>query len=174
MLAVSDTGTGMDPDVARRIFEPFFTTKPVGKGTGLGLSMVYGFVRQSGGHIDVYSEPGHGTVFRLYLPSRAIVAHEAAAAPESLKSLKGGEVILVAENDDEVRGIAVNMLEKLGYRTLQAKDGKAALELVRSEHKDIALIFADICMAGTRRRRACPGGARRLPRYPRRLYVRLY
>ncbi len=147
MVAVSDTGTGIDREVAHRIFEPFFTTKPPGKGTGLGLAMVYGFVRQSGGHVDVYSEPGHGTVFRLYLP-KAGEPDRTEAAPVLPEPVQPGSIILVAENDDEVRGTAVTMLEKLGYRTLQAKDGKVALDLVKREQAAIDLIFTDICMGG--------------------------
>ena len=154
MIAISDTGIGMDPATASKIFEPFFTTKAPGKGTGLGLSMVYGFVRQSGGHIDVYSEQGHGTVFRLYLPrggaapaqdAEADVAAPAAATPPPAQDQ--GKLILVAENDDYVRDIAVHMLENLGYRTLQAKDAQAALELFKRESDKVSLIFADICMA---------------------------
>jgi signal transduction histidine kinase len=146
LVAVSDTGAGISPDVMRRIFEPFFTTKPAGKGTGLGLAMVYGFVRQSGGHVTVYSEEHKGTVFKIYLP--AAPAASAAETAAEAQAPAQGEIILVAEDDDEVRGTAVSMLEALGYRTLNAKNGRTALELLRKEHGNIALVFTDIGLPG--------------------------
>src|SRR6188508_515975 len=130
MLAVSDNGTGMSQDVLDKVFEPFFTTKEVGKGSGLGLSMVYGFVKQSGGHIRIYSEVGHGTTIRLYLPpalGAAEMAH-AAAAP-----IAGGtETILVVEDDALVRNAAIAQLSSLGYSTIAAADGRSALNYVSS------------------------------------------
>ena len=151
MIAISDTGTGMPEAVRQRIFEPFYTTKAAGEGTGLGLSMVYGLLRQSGGHVHVYSEEGHGTVFRIYLPRMAedgagageIAAHGADSAAPC-----GTETLLVVEDDDEVRGIAQNMLERMGYKILIAKDGRTALEILKRQHKNIDLIFTDIVMPG--------------------------
>jgi signal transduction histidine kinase len=147
LVTISDTGSGMPPEVAGRIFEPFFTTKPTGEGTGLGLSMVYGFIRQSGGHINVYSEPGHGTVFRVYLP-RVRTEEDALTFPEHGVEEGGKETILVAEDDDHVRGMATVMLERLGYKTLQAKNGNVALEILKKEHKNIDMVFTDIVMPG--------------------------
>jgi PAS domain S-box-containing protein len=145
MLAISDTGDGMKPEVRERAFEPFFTTKEVGQGSGLGLSMVYGFVKQSGGHIRIYSEEGHGTTIRLYLPP-------ARGAVETIKSdseaISGGsEVILVVEDDPMVRAFVVNQLTGLGYKTIAASDGRAAMAIVeRGEPFD--LLFTDIVMPG--------------------------
>src|SRR5260370_15539625 len=125
MLAVPDAGPGMAPAVRARAFEPFFTTKPEGQGTGLGLPQVYGFVRQSDGHIRIYSEPGHGTAVKIYLP-RAAQAQEWAGA-EPLRPVEGGtETILVVEDDAEGRAGAVDVLENLGYRVLQAGDAGPA------------------------------------------------
>ncbi len=147
MIAISDTGTGMDQDTMNRIFEPFFTTKPAGEGTGLGMSMAYGFVQQSRGHITVYSELGHGTVFRIYLP-RVRVESDTEIWQEEESMPEGCETVLVAEDDDEVRATAVKMLEKLGYRTLQAKNGAIALEMLKKGHRDIDIVFTDIIMPG--------------------------
>ena len=126
MLAVTDTGHGMPPEVLEHVFEPFFTTKPEGAGTGLGLAMVYGFVKQSGGHIKVYSEAGHGTTVKLYLPRTQQA--EAARHLEEAKAERGnGETILVAEDDDAVRVSVVTQLAELGYRVLAAANGEVAL-----------------------------------------------
>ena len=144
MLAVSDTGTGMTPEVMARAFEPFFTTKEQGKGSGLGLSLVYGFVKQSGGHIKPYSEPGLGTTIKLYLP----IAADAGARPpqRAAAEVRGGdETILVVEDDDEVRDVAVAFLKRLGYRVLEAADATAALELLARE-TSIALLFTDVVL----------------------------
>jgi PAS domain S-box-containing protein len=147
MLAVSDTGTGMPPEVAARAFEPFFTTKPEGKGTGLGLSMAYGFAKQSGGHIRIYSEPGHGTTVRLYLP-RSQEAEAAQAPPSSAEPPVGGtETVLVVEDDPEVQEVALRMLQDLGYRTLCASNGEAALRVLQS-HPQVDLLFTDVVMPG--------------------------
>jgi PAS domain S-box-containing protein len=145
MIAVSDTGTGMSPEVRDQVFEPFFTTKETGKGTGLGLSMVYGFVKQSGGHIKVYSEEGHGTTIRLYLP---IATGSADAAVPFVKPARGaGETILVVEDDELVRGFVVSQLHSLGYRTFAAADGCAALAYVdRGQLFDV--LFTDVIMSG--------------------------
>ncbi len=146
MLAVTDTGSGMPPDVAQRVFEPFFSTKPEGKGTGLGLSMVYGLVKQSGGHIKIYSELGHGTTVKLYFPR----AHESEEVVTDLSStpLRGGtETILVVEDDEDVREGAVALLRDLGYRVLKAKDGASAMGVIESG-LPIDLLFTDVVMPG--------------------------
>lgn len=150
VLAVTDTGSGMPPEVLAKVFDPFFTTKPEGKGTGLGLSMVYGFVKQSGGHVKVYSELGHGTTVKIYLP-RVAQAEEVVAAPVSVHELAGGqETILVAEDDSDVRSTTAELLETLGYRVLQAKDAASALAIVESGMK-IDLLFTDVVMPGSMR-----------------------
>jgi len=148
MLAVSDTGTGMPPEVAARVFEPFFTTKPAGKGTGLGLSMVYGFVRQSHGHVQIYSEMGHGTSVRLYLP-RARSAAEAAIVlqPEGMPRARDGERILAVEDNAEVRRVVVSQLAELGYRVIEAANGEAAIEIL-GRGEGIDLVFTDVVMPG--------------------------
>jgi signal transduction histidine kinase/HAMP domain-containing protein len=144
LIAVSDTGTGMPAAVLARAFEPFFTTKGIGKGTGLGLSMVYGFVKQSGGHIRIYSEEGHGTTIKLYLP-RADA--EVDAAP-TIGSVEGGsETILLVEDDELVRNFAVAQLQGLGYRTIAVADGIAALAVVE-RGTAFDLLFTDVIMPG--------------------------
>ncbi len=146
LLAVSDTGSGMTPEVIERAFEPFFTTKPEGRGTGLGLSMVYGFVKQSGGHIKLYSELGHGTTIKLYMP-RAVEA-ESMDAKVELGPIEGGtETILVVEDDAEVRTTVVEMVSELGYRVLKAVDAASALVILESG-VPIELVFTDVVMPG--------------------------
>ena len=130
MVAVTDTGSGMTPDILERVFEPFFTTKPEGQGTGLGLSMVYGFVKQSGGHVKIYSEPGHGTTIRLYLPR--VRQEEDLFRRRRAAGQRRQETILVVEDDEEVRATVVEMLSDLGYRVLRAKDAQSALAIVES------------------------------------------
>ncbi len=145
-LVITDSGTGMPKEVIERAFDPFFTTKDVGKGTGLGLSMVYGFVKQSRGHVKIYSEVGHGTSIRIYLPrsmTESDVAADALQRPEQKSS--GGESILVVEDDAAVRRVAVAILENLGYRVLQAGDGKSALEIL-GRADGIDLLFTDLIM----------------------------
>ena len=147
MLAVTDTGVGMGPEVKAHAFEPFFTTKPEGQGTGLGLPQVYGFVRQSGGHIRMSSEVGRGTSVQIYLP-RAERASEWAGG-ETLEPVEGGsETILVVEDDAEVRAGAVDALTHLGYRVLQAENADQALDLLRSSAA-IDLLFTDVVMPGS-------------------------
>jgi len=146
VIAVSDTGSGMAPEVLRQAFEPFFSTKAEGKGTGLGLSMVYGLVKQSGGHIKIYSELGHGTTVKLYLP-RSHEAEDAYAALDVQPAAGGTETILVAEDDEEVRATVVDMLTELGYRVLKACDASAALTVIESGIP-IDLLFTDVVMPG--------------------------
>jgi PAS domain S-box-containing protein len=146
-VIVTDSGTGMPKEVMERAFDPFFTTKDVGRGTGLGLSMVYGFVKQSRGHVKIYSEIEHGTSIRLYLPR----SMEASAQPSDAQAQKaeqkssGSETILVVEDDPAVLRVAVTILESLGYRVLQAGDGKTALEILGCSD-GIDLLFSDLIM----------------------------
>jgi CheY-like chemotaxis protein/nitrogen-specific signal transduction histidine kinase len=146
MLAVSDTGTGMPPDVMARVFEPFFSTKPEGKGTGLGLAQAYGFTKQSGGHIKIYSELGHGTTIKIYLP-RTRRDTDAPEVAHGGTVEAGSEHILVVEDDQEVRKAVADMLGELGYRVSQAGDADAALELLKKQAPD--LIFTDVVMPGS-------------------------
>ncbi|USX24352.1 ATP-binding protein [Oxalobacteraceae bacterium OTU3CINTB1] len=151
MIAVGDTGSGMPPEVLQRAFDPFFSTKAEGKGTGLGLSMVFGFVKQSGGHVSIASEVGAGTTVRLYLPRCPEAAAEAAPAAgegEGEPALAGGgETVLVVEDNDAVRDIAVEMLGELGYTVLEAPDAVGAMEIVDSG-VPIDLLFTDVIMPG--------------------------
>ncbi len=148
-LTVADSGSGMTPEVLAKAFEPFFSTKPEGRGTGLGLSMVYGFVKQSGGHVKIDSAPGRGTAVSLFLPrsEEAPASGDGAPAP---KSAGGHETVLVAEDDPEVRGTVVAMLESLGYRVLQAENAAEALDLVRGGAQ-VDLLFTDVVMPGAMR-----------------------
>ena len=149
MLAVSDNGTGMDEATRSRIFEPFFTTKETGKGTGLGLATVYGIVKQSGGHVWVYSEPGHGTTFKIYLPS---AEHKLGVVPkaqaEAVPARREGVTILLAEDDVIMRRLTRTMLEEHGYRVFEAEDGKSALDVILAAHASIDLILTDVVMKG--------------------------
>jgi CheY-like chemotaxis protein len=146
MLAISDTGCGMTPEVMERAFEPFFTTKPEGRGTGLGLSMVYGFVKQTGGHIELYSEVGHGTTIKIYLP-RSLQAEVPRTEAVTERVEGGTETLLVVEDDPEVRATAVELLTELGYRVLKASDGQSALAVIQSGIP-IDLLFTDVMMPG--------------------------
>jgi signal transduction histidine kinase/CheY-like chemotaxis protein len=147
MVAVTDTGSGMTAEVVRRAFEPFFTTKEVGKGTGLGLSMVYGFARQSGGTMQIRSEPGQGTAIRLFFPR--IAAPRAGAAPVVIRrqAPTGSETILAVEDDDMVRSFVEGELRALGYRVIVARSAPAALDILRGP-ETIHLLFTDVVMPG--------------------------
>jgi PAS domain S-box-containing protein len=149
LVAVSDTGTGMDKATMERVFEPFFTTKEAGKGTGLGLSQVYGFVRQSSGHVRIYSEPGEGTTIKIYLPRLTGSDEEPAeTSPKHPATIEGsGETILVVEDEPALRAYAVEALCDLGYRVLEAADGREALSIVE-QHPEIALLFTDVVLTG--------------------------
>jgi PAS domain S-box-containing protein len=145
MLAVSDNGVGMDGETRQQIFEPFFTTKGVGKGTGLGLSMVQGIVAQSGGHIDVYSELGQGTTFKIYLPAPAGAAADA-GKPAAVAALGGKETVLVVEDQAEVRAYAVAVLKAYGYRVIEAENAGEALLLCERDGPRIDLVLTDVVM----------------------------
>lgn len=162
VLSVSDTGGGMPPVVVERAFEPFFTTKETGKGSGLGLSMIYGFARQSGGHLKIYSEPGHGTTVRLYLPRAKAAPSVAAPVPAAAsEGQAGSETILVVEDDAGVRRLAVTQLRSLGYRVLEVSDGMSALALLRDDDS-IDLLFTDVVMPGGMTGRQVAEESRRL------------
>ena len=147
MVAVSDTGLGMDAETLGHIFEPFFTTKGRGKGTGLGLATVYGTVRQSGGHVWVYSEPGRGTTFKVYLP-RTDQAVDVPAASVVQPPRTARETILVAEDEDAVREMVVSFLERRGYPVVAVRTGEAALEAIHHDPSGIALLLTDVVMPG--------------------------
>lgn len=146
MLAVTDTGSGMAPDIIDKVFEPFFSTKPEGKGTGLGLSMVYGFVKQSGGHVKIYSEVGQGTTVKVYLP-RSLSDEDREIIVQTGPIVGGTETILVVEDDDEVRSTVVETLSDLGYQVLTARDAQAGLTVAESG-VPIDVIFTDVVMPG--------------------------
>lgn len=160
-LAVTDTGTGMSKDTLRRVFEPFFTTKEVGRGSGLGLSQVYGFMRQSDGHVTIYSEPGEGTTVRLYLPRNiSPEAQENAGEARSVIGAENEEVVLIVEDDEDVRVNTVAMVRELGYAVLEAADGKAALRVLENE-QTVRLLFTDIGLPGGLNGRQLADEARR-------------
>ncbi len=147
LLAVSDTGIGMDEETSRRVFEPFFTTKELGKGTGLGLATVYGIVKQSGGDIWVYSEPGHGSAFKIYLPRVTAAVSEAAKTFIPSETVqRGSETILLVEDDEAVRRLARLILERTGYRVIEAENPKEALRVAKQWGGNIQLLVSDLIM----------------------------
>ncbi|MFD1106483.1 CHASE3 domain-containing protein [Sphingobium olei] len=150
MVSVTDTGTGMPPHVVERAFDPFFTTKGVGKGTGLGLSQVFGFVKQSHGHVKIYSEPDEGTTIKIYLPRHygaELGTGYAAPASDSLPRARDEEIVLVVEDEERVRHMSVDSLRELGYTVVQASDGEQALEMLTIQPR-IDMLFTDIVMPG--------------------------
>ncbi len=149
-ISVTDTGTGMSPDVVSKAFDPFFTTKPIGQGTGLGLSMIYGFARQSEGHAKIYSELDQGTTVRLYLPrffGEGESSDESPRTPVEVQHAERSEVVLVVEDEEVVRDLVVDVLQELGYRTLQAADGTSGLEIARSAPR-LDLLITDVGLPG--------------------------
>jgi len=147
MLSITDTGEGMSPDVQKKIFEPFFTTKEKGKGTGLGLAMIYGIVKQHNGHISVYSEPGNGTTFKIYLPvSEEDVIEEDPNPSDEIP--RGKETIMIVDDDASVRRLVVDMLEPLGYRLFGASSGSEAMQILNTFAGDIDLLLTDVIMPG--------------------------
>jgi nitrogen-specific signal transduction histidine kinase len=148
VISVTDTGAGMDAETVAQAFEPFFTTKPVGKGTGLGLSQVYGVVKQSGGHVKIYSEVGQGTTIKLYLPRLATEVTEPSAISDQLSPEAAlEETVLVLEDDDDVRSYSAEILRELGYRVLEAHDGAAALRVL-DQHVRVDILFTDVVLPG--------------------------
>jgi PAS domain S-box-containing protein len=163
MLAVTDTGGGMSQDVIARAFDPFFTTKAVGRGTGLGLSQVYGFIKQSGGHVKIYSEPGVGTTVKIYLARRDGPADETAAPPAPLDVAAGNRrTVLVVEDDPGVRAFTTEALTELGYTVLSAPDGAAALRVIDG-HPEIDLLFTDVVMPDMNGRKLAEAAQARRP-----------
>lgn len=146
MISVSDTGRGMDEATRQRIFEPFFTTKEVGKGTGLGLAVVYGIIKQHDAYINVYSEPGKGTTFRIYLPLIASGVAEEKKAPEVELSVTGTETILLAEDDEQVRNLTVSVLQEFGYTVITAVDGEDAVKKYLENKDRVQLLLLDLIM----------------------------
>jgi CheY-like chemotaxis protein len=150
MLSVSDTGTGIPPDKIDKVFEPFFTTKPPGQGTGLGLAMIHGFVKQSGGHIRIYSEVNEGTTVKIYLPRMPAADPSPVEPPERKQPVAravAGETILLVEDDDGVRDYAVDVLRDAGYQVIALADGKSALAAL-SETERVDILFTDVVLGG--------------------------
>jgi two-component sensor histidine kinase len=148
MLAISDTGCGMDAETQSRIFEPFFTTKEKGKGTGLGLSTVYGIVKQSGGHIFVYSEVGRGTTFKIYFPRTGDGVALGSQSSCTSTTWSGSENVLVVEDEDSVRELVLTTLKRHGYSVLEASNGEEALAMVEQRSEPIHLLISDVVMPG--------------------------
>ena len=151
----------MAPDVRDRVFEPFFTTKEKGRGTGLGLAMVYGFVKQSGGHVTIYSEVGHGTTFNLYFPRVDGIAPRQSARDKGTTDPEARETILIVEDDERVRQLTITRLKLIGYQVLEASDGPKALDLLTKGHP-VDLVFTDLVMPGGMSGRDVAARARQL------------
>jgi CheY-like chemotaxis protein len=149
MIAVTDTGCGMTADVRERVFEPFFTTKPQGHGTGLGLAQVYGFIKQSNGHVFIYSEPGQGTSVKLYLPRLrgAVLEDKRPAPPVAATPASRGETILVVEDEENVRNFSVEVLEESGYHVVAAENAASALRIL--DEVAVDMLFTDVVLTGT-------------------------
>jgi CheY-like chemotaxis protein len=147
MIAVSDTGMGIPAELLEKVFDPFFTTKEVGKGTGLGLSMVFGFVKQSGGHINIYSEEGHGTTVRIYLPRSTGQGQAIVDTASSPTIERGSETVLVVEDDALVRKYVMAQVASLGYATLEAANAAEALKII-DNGAGVDLLFTDVIMPG--------------------------
>ena len=163
LIAISDTGTGMAPEVAARVFDPFFTTKPAGKGTGLGLSQVYGFIKQSRGHIKIYSEIGAGTTAKIYLPRLIGGSEPAKRAPApSIPKGDAGETILVVEDDPLMRQMSAGALADLGYTVLDSDGAAAALRILDSR-PEIKLLFTDVVMPEMNGKKLADEARRRRP-----------
>lgn len=173
MLAVSDTGQGISPEHLHRVFEPFFTTKETGKGTGLGLSMVYGFVKQSSGHVAIYSELQQGTSVKLYLPRASGVATAASPNDDDSTVVGGSATVLLVEDDNAVRHVALTALRSLGYTVIEACDGPSALAVLE-QRSDVHLLFTDIVMPGGMNGRELADAARRMHPGLRVLYTSGY
>ncbi len=164
MISVSDTGTGMEPEIIARAFDPFFTTKPIGQGTGLGLSMLYGFIKQSGGHVRIHSQAGQGTTFKLYLPrdrGRAEDAGADTALVEALPQAERGETVLVVDDEATIRMLVTETLEELGYAAIEACDGPSALRILQGDDR-IDLLVTDVGLPGLNGRQLAD--AARVPR----------
>jgi len=164
MVSVTDSGAGMPPEVAERAFDPFYTTKGVGRGTGLGLSQVHGFVKQSGGHVKIYSEPGVGTTVKLYLPrsQSAEAAASASATPIEALRAAGEEIVLVVEDEERVRHLSVDALRELGYTVVQAPDATQALAVLEMQPR-VDLLFTDIVMPDMNGRKLADEATQRRP-----------
>jgi signal transduction histidine kinase len=164
MIALTDTGIGMTPDIVERAFEPFFTTKPAGQGTGLGLSQVYGFIKQSKGHVKLYSEPGRGTTVKFYLPRFFEAGEAARPSRDTMAPLPTGtrEAILVVEDEDQVRAFLVESLRELGYTVYPAENALQGLRLLDS-HADVILLFTDVVMPEMDGRKLADEARRRRP-----------
>jgi CheY-like chemotaxis protein len=146
MLSFSDTGCGMDSQTLSKIFEPFYTTKPQGKGTGLGLAMVYGFVQQSGGQVWVYSEPGKGTTFKIYLPRVQGKTDTATKTETHAPSTRGSETILLVEDEEALRELTAELLESAGYKVLKAENGRLAHEIAAQTQISIDVLLTDVIL----------------------------
>jgi CheY-like chemotaxis protein len=163
MVAVTDTGTGMSPEVLAKAFDPFFTTKSVGKGTGLGLSQVFGFVKQSQGHIKIYSELGHGTTIKIYLPRFYGSADaEKTGGDQQLALASGHETVLLVEDDEQVLSLTGQMLRDLGYAVIEARGGAEALNAL-AVHREILLLLTDVVMPEMSGRQLAEEALRRRP-----------